>query len=174
VKEAPSDPLHPSHRQRTLAGMDLAEVDLMKGDADAAVELAEKEMLAPDGDHGRAQYILARVDLMHGEAEKAQEGFQATLKLSKDPRTLAWTHIYLGRLYDTMLPPDRSRAVAEYKTALQVRDSQPDTKSAAEAGVAKPFALPNRPAQAAPKPADDDKDFDPTGKKEKEQYKPPQ
>ncbi len=174
VKEAPSDPLHPSHRQRTLAGMDLAELDLMKGDADAAVELAENEMLAPAGDHGRAQYILARVDLMHGDAEKAQEGFQATLKLSKDPRTLAWTHIYLGRLYDTMLPPDRSRAIAEYKTALQVRDSQPDTKSAAEAGVAKPFALPRRPAQAAPKPADDDKDFDPTGKKEKEQYKPPQ
>ena len=111
---------------------------------------------------------------MHGEAEKAQEGFQATLKLSKDPRTLAWSHIYLGRLYDMMIPPDRNRAVAEYKTALQVRDSLPDTKIAAEAGVAKPFSPPNRAGQAVQKPSDDDdKDFDPTGKKEKEQYTPP-
>jgi hypothetical protein len=174
VKEVPSDPLHPSPRPHTVQGMDLAELDLMKGDDDGAAQLADKEMLAPDGDHGRAQYVLARIDLMHGDAEKAQEGFQATLKLSKDPRTLAWSHIYLGRLYDMMLPPDRNRAISEYKTALQVRDSRPDTKLAAEAGVAKPFAPPQRPAQATPKPSDDDKDFDPTGKKEKEQYKPPQ
>jgi len=73
-----------------------------------------------------------------------------------------------------MLPPDRNRAIAEYKTALEVRDSRPDTKLAAESGVAKPFAPPQRPGQVTPKPSDDDKDFDPTGKKEKEQYKPPQ
>lgn len=174
VKEVPSDPLHPSPRPHTVQGMDLAELDLMKGDDDGAAQLADKEMLAPDGDHGRAQYVLARIDLMHGDAEKAQEGFQATLKLSKDPRTLAWSHIYLGRLYDMMLPPDRNRAIAEYKTALQVRDSRLDTKLAAEAGVATPFAPPQRPGQVTPKPSDDDKDFDPTGKKEKEQYKPPQ
>jgi hypothetical protein len=173
VKEAPSDPLHPSPRPRALTGLDLAETDLMKGDTDAAADLANKEMLTPSGDHGRAQYILARIDLMHGQAEKAQEGFESTLKLSKDPRTLAWSHIYLGRLYDTMVPPDRDRAVAEYKTALEVRDSRPDTKMAAEAGVAKPFAPPRRASQP-PQPADDDKDFDPTGKKEKEAYKPPQ
>jgi tetratricopeptide (TPR) repeat protein len=174
VKEVPSDPLHPSHQQRTLAAMDLAEFDLMKGDADSAATLAEKEMVAPSGDHGHAQYILARIDLMHGEPEKAQEGFESTLRLSKDPRTLAWSHIYLGRLYDMMSPPDRNRAIAEYKTALQVRDSRPDTKIAADAGIARPFAPPTKPAQTGPKPADDEKDFDPTGKKEKEQYKPPQ
>jgi len=175
VKEVPSDPLHPSQRPRTLEGMDIAELDLMKGDTDTAAALANKEMTALKGDHGRAQYILARIDLMHGEAEKAQEGFQATLKLSKDPRTLAWSHIYLGRLYDTMLPPDRDRAIAEYKTALEVRDSRPDTKQAAEAGVAQPFVPPQRPGQTTQQPPqDDDKDFDPTGKKEKEAYKPPQ
>jgi len=172
VKVAPADPLRPATRPHALAGMDLAEVALMKGDTGAAADMANKEMLSPSGDHGRAQYILARIDLMHGDAEKAQEGFQATLKLSKDPRTLAWSHIYLGRLYDTMIPPDRDRAIAEYKIALAVRDSRPDTKIAAEAGVAKPFAAPQRAGQ--PPPADDDKDFDPTGKKAKEAYKPPQ
>jgi hypothetical protein len=44
----------------------------------------------------------------------------------------------------------------------------PDTKQAAESGLAKPFLLPQRP-----KPADDDQPFDPTGKAEKEAYKPP-
>jgi len=174
VKEVPSDPLRPSPRQRTLQGMDLAEADLMKGDVDIAADLADKEMLAPAGDHGRAQYILACIDLMHGDPEKAQEGFQLALKLSKDPRTLAWSHIFLGRLYDIMMPPDRNRAIAEYKIALEVRDSKPDTKLAAEAGIAKPYVPPNKPAQASQKPADDEKDFDPTGKKEKEAYKPPQ
>jgi hypothetical protein len=174
VKEVPSDPLHPSARPHAIVGLDLAEMDLMKGDTDAAANLAGKEMLSPSGDHGRAQYVLARIDLMHGDAEKAQEGFQLTLKLSKDPRTLAWSHIYLGRLYDTMVPPDRSRAIAEYKTALEVRDSRPDTRTAADAGIAKPFAAPQRAVQnPPPPPANDDKDFDPTGKKEKEQYTPP-
>jgi len=175
VKEAPSDPLRPSQRPRTLEGIDLAELDLMKGDTDAAAVLADKEMSAPKGDHGGAQYILARIELMHGEPEKAQEGFQATLKLSKDPRTLAWSHIYLGRLYDMMNPPDRDRAIAEYKTALEVRDSRPDTRQAAEAGVAKPFVPPQHAGQATQQPSqDDDKDFDPTGKSEKDAYKPPQ
>jgi hypothetical protein len=58
--------------------------------------------------------------------------------------------------------------VAEYKAALTVRDSRPDTKQAAENGIAKPFALPQRARRT-----DDDKDFDPTGKAEKEAYKPP-
>jgi tetratricopeptide (TPR) repeat protein len=168
VKEAPADPLRSAFKPRKIEGMDLAELDLMKGDADGAADLAEKAMADPKGDHGRARYMLARLDLMHGDPEAALKGFEETLALSKDPRTLAWAHIYMGRLYDSENPPERDKAVAEYKTALEVRDSKPDTKAAAEAGVKKPFAMPMR---AKPK-ADDDADFDPTGKKEKEAYKP--
>ena len=106
---------------------------------------------------------------MEGDPDKATQGFHQTLALSKDPRTMAWSHIYLGRLYDTMNPPDRVKAVAEYNAALTVRDGRPDTREAAESGIAKPFALPQRA-----KPADeDDTNFDPTGKAEKEAYKPP-
>jgi hypothetical protein len=171
VKQAPADPLRPAVRQpRVLSGMGLAELDLMKGDTDAAADLADKAIADPHGDHGRAQYVLARIDLMHGDADKAMNGFEATLALSKDPRTLAWSHIYLGRLYDTMDPPAREKAIAEYKTALAVRDSRPDTKQAAESGIAKPFALPQR-AQRSQQPAAEE-EFDPTGKKEKENYKP--
>jgi hypothetical protein len=169
LKEAPSDPLHPHAQPRTLDGMDLAELDLMKGDSGAAADLAEKALTDPAADHGRATYVLARIDLMEGDPDKATRGFQKTLQLSKDPRTMAWSHIYLGRLYDTQDPPARPKAIAEYEAALAVRDSRPDTKKAADEGIAKPFALPQRA-----KPADDDdKDFDPTGKAEKEAYKPP-
>jgi hypothetical protein len=168
VKTVPADPLRPAQQPRKIEGMDLAELDLMKGDGGDAADLSEKALADPGGDHARATYVLARIDLMEGDPEKATEGFRQTLTLSKDPRTLAWSHIYLGRLYDSMNPPDRVKAVAEYKAALTVRDSLADTKQAAESGIAKPFALPQR---AAPK--DDEKDFDPTGKAEKQAYKPP-
>jgi hypothetical protein len=166
-----SDPMRPVPQPRKLEGMDLAEIDLMTGKAGDAADLAAAALADPTGDHGRATYVLARIDLMEGDPEKASAGFEHTLTLSKDPRTMAWSHIYLGRLYDTQDPPDRQRAVAEYKAALTVRDSMPDTRAAAESGVAKPFALPQR-ANTKPGP-DDDKDFDPTGKAQKDAYKPP-
>ncbi len=171
AKTAPSDPLRAAPRPRKIEGMDLAELDLMKGNLGDAADLAEAAMQDPKGDHGRARYVLARIDLMHGDPENASKGFTETLALTKDPRTLAWSHIYLGRLYDIQSPPARDKALAEYKIALAVRDSRPDTKRAAESGLKTPFALPLR-ANPTPPPADDDKSFDPTGKAEKENYKP--
>ena len=168
AKTVPADPLRPNTAPRRIEGMDLAELDLMQGKPDEAADIAEKTLADPKADHARARYVLARIDLMQGDPEKAITGFQQTLSLSKDPRTMAWSHIYLGRLYDSMMPPDRTRAIAEYQAAESVRDSQPDTKKAAESGLAKPFALPQR----APQPSTDD--FDPTGKSEKDSYKPPQ
>lgn len=175
VKEVSPDPLRPAQQPHRMEGMELAEMDLMKGDSDAAADLAEKALADPGGDHADATYLLARIDLMQGDPEKASHGFRQTLLLSKDPRTLAWSHIYLGRLYDTMNPPDRTKAVSEYRAALTVRDGQPDTRQAAESGIAAPFALPQRAQAAAEDKAagEDDKDFDPTGKAEKEAYRPP-
>jgi len=171
AKTVPADPLRPNTTPRKIEGMDLAELDLMQGKVDDAGDLAEKALADPKGDHARAQYVLARIDLMQGNAEEARQGFEQTLALSKDPRTKAWSHIYLGRLYDTQRVPDREKAVAEYQAALTVRDSLPDTKKAAENGLAKPFALPQRAVKPVSK--DDDKDFDPTGKAEKDSYQPP-
>ena len=167
VKSVPPDPLRPETKPHKIEGMELAELDLMKGDSGDAADLAEKALADPRGDHADAIYLLARIDLMEGDPDKASQEFQKTLTLSKDPRTLAWSHIYLGRLYDTMQPPEREKAIAEYKEALRMRDARPDTKAAAESGVAKPFMLPQRD-----KPADDDQPFDPTGKAEKDAYKP--
>lgn len=170
VKEAPADPLRPAVRPQKMQGLELAELDLAKGNTADAADLAEKALGDPKADHGQAQYVLARVELMHGNADEAKTGFEKTLTLSKDPRTVAWSHIYLGRLYDTMATPDRQHAVAEYRAALESRDGRPDTRKAAEAGLKQPFALPRREG-SEPK-EDPDGKFDPTGKAEKDAYRP--
>ena len=76
----------------------------------------------------------------------------------------------------TVVRPQRDKAVAEYRAALASRDSQPDTKAAAEAGIKQPFVLPQHTAsptgQQTPVPADDDAPLDPTGKAEKDSYRP--
>jgi hypothetical protein len=172
VKEAPTDPLRPASAPRKLAGLDLAELDLMQGNLPAAADLAEAALTAPGADAGRAKYILARIDLMQKRPDDAILGFEAALQLSKDPRTLAWSHIYLGRLYDTEATPERDKAIAEYQAALAARDGRPDTKAAAESGVAHPFQLPQRAQPAPIQKQNDDSDFDPTGKAEKDSYKP--
>lgn len=171
VPDTGRDPLGRPVASRAHApeGMDLAEAALMKGDLPGAADLADKAMKDPAGDHGRAQYVLARINLMEGDPEKAIEGFQTTLKISHDPRTVAWSHIYLGRLYDNSNPPDRAHAVTEYEAALAARDVRPDTKLAAENGIKQPFALPRRERA---KPTDESQDFDPTGKAQKDAYQP--
>ncbi len=170
AKTGSTDVLRGSPRQpRTLNDLDRAEMALMKGDRGTAEDLAKKTMADPKGDHGRARYVLSRISLMDGEPQEAFDGFTETLALSKDPRTLAWSHIYLGRLYDSARPPEREKALAEYKAGLAMRDAKPDTRLAAEKGIKAPFAIPQR--AGAPKPVKDE-DLDPTGKAEKEAYRP--
>jgi tetratricopeptide (TPR) repeat protein len=145
---------------------------LFKGDKDGASEIAEKVLASPTGDHARANYLIARINLLDQQPDDAVAHFHAALETSRDPRTLAWCHIYLGRLYDMQQTPDRKKAVAEYKLALNLRDDRPDTKAAAEAGIRAPFTPPKR--EAMPDPDDNDNTpIDPTGKAEKDAYKPP-
>ncbi|RSL17723.1 hypothetical protein EDE15_3266 [Edaphobacter aggregans] len=166
LPEGTHDFVHRAPRQ--LSGMDLAEKKLIGGDVEGAGELAKATLASPDGDHARAYYMQARIDLMQRQPAAAIDNFEQTLKTSKDPRTLAWSHIYLGRLYDVV--PDRQKAVAEYRAALTVRDGQPDTKAAAEKGLKEPFAAPGMQQAAEP---DDDAPIDPSGKAEKDSYRPP-
>ncbi len=152
-----------------LTGLQLAESKIFKGDLAGASEIANQALANPHGDHAQAHYVLARVNLMQSQPGAAIGDFQQVLTTSKDPRTLAWSHIYLGRLYD--VNQERPKALAEYQAALSARDSQPDTKAAAEAGLKKPFSAPKVQHQV---PDDsDDAPLDPSGKAEKEAYRPP-
>jgi tetratricopeptide (TPR) repeat protein len=152
-----------------LTGLQLAEEKIYKGDLAGASEIANKSLADPNGDHAQAHYVLARVNLMQRQPGAAIGDFQEVLDSSKNPRTLAWSHIYLGRLYD--IKDDRKKAIAEYQAALTVRDAQPDTKAAAEKGLKEPFTAPKIEHED---PADaDDAPVDPSGKAEKDAYRPP-
>ena len=142
-KEADGDVLERS-KPRKLTGLDLAEAKLSTGDVATASAMA-RQALAVKGDSleavansARADFILARVAMMTRDPEGAIDGFQKTLASSKEPRLLAWSHIYLGRMLD--LDCKRDEAVSEYKEALGARDGQQDTRLAAERGVKTSYA----------------------------------
>ena len=154
-KQADEDVLQHS-KPRVLAGLDLAEAKLSQGDIATASAMAKKvlasetDTLASVADAARAHFILARADLMSihpGESQddaertigEAEAQFQKTLATSKEPRLLAWSHIYLGRMLD--LDCKRDAAVTEYQQALAVRDGQQDTRLAAERGVKTAYAV---------------------------------
>ena len=166
---------------RPVTGLDLAELKLMKGDVDGAGEIADAALKA-DPANAEAHFVLGRMDLIQGNPEEAMDHLTQTVKLSHDPRTIAWAHIYMGRMYDIARDPDnpdavhpqRDKAIAEYKAALATRDSLPDTRDAAEKGLKQPFTAPKRVAASSDEPASKspEQELDPTGKAEKESYRP--
>jgi tetratricopeptide (TPR) repeat protein len=130
---------------RKLTGLDLAEARLSNGDVATASALARQALaehsdsLQAVADSARANFILARAAILTGHPEDAINDFQRTLATSKEPRLLAWSHIYLGRMLD--LDCKRDQAVSEYQAALQARDGQQDTRLAAERGVKAAYAV---------------------------------
>jgi tetratricopeptide (TPR) repeat protein len=143
-KEADGDVLTRS-KPRKLTGLDLAEARLAAGDVATASAMARQvltvhaDTLESMADSARANFILARAAILSGHVEQAIDGFQKTLATSKEPRLLAWSHIYLGRMLD--LDCKRDEALAEYQLALANRDGQQDTRIAAERGVKTAYAV---------------------------------
>lgn len=143
-KQADSDVLTRS-KPRVLSGLDLAESKLQQGDyatasAMAHTALADRsDTLDSVAQEARANFILARVAIASGHPDEAVDDFQKTIATSKDPRLLAWSHIYLGRILD--LDCKRDQAVSEYHAALAVRDGQQDTRIAAERGTKTAYAV---------------------------------
>ena len=135
---------HPKRAE--LSGLDLAEARLQAGDSASAAKLAEQALAMPSAspsstnDKARAYFVLARVEILKGNPGQAIEDFQKTIAMGKEPRLLAWSHIYLGRMLD--LDCKRDEAVAEYQQALAVRDGQQDTRLAGERGVRHAYAIP--------------------------------
>jgi hypothetical protein len=120
--------------------LDAAEESLAAGDAKSAQEIAETAISSGAGDQGRAAFILARASSMQGHMQDAIDNFQKTLQLASDPRMLAWSHIYLARIFD--IREDREDALKHYNAALNTGDKAPDTLAAAERGLQKPYEPP--------------------------------
>ena len=163
-KEADAEVLGRS-KPRKLTGLDLAEARLSSGDVATASSLARQALvvradtLESVAEGARANFILARAAILTGHPEDAIDGFQKTLATSKEPRLLAWSHIYLGRMLD--LDCKRDQAVAEYAAALAARDGQQDTRLAAERGVKTAYAV---KGHSCDEDADDDAPGDSAGK----------
>ena len=127
-------------RPQQTALLDLAEEKLAAQDAAAASNLAQQALADRNEDPARALFILARAAAAKGDMPGAQAYFERTLDLAREPRVVAWSHIYLGRIFD--IREEREAAVAQYRAALAAGDIAPDTKTAAERGLAQPYARP--------------------------------
>ena len=69
--------------------------------------------------------------------EEARTSFEQAAATVHDPHMLAWSHIYLGRIYD--IQQERGRAVEHYQAALAAGDPAAETKEAAEKGLSAPY-----------------------------------
>ncbi len=148
-------------------GLMLAEKKLLEGDLDGAEALADRSLADPHQDHGDAMFVKARVHLLQSDPQDSFDEFQDVVHTAHTPHTLAWAHIYLGRLYDAKQPTERQHALTEYHAALSVPGLTPDARSAAETGLKLPYAVPKIVREQ-----EQEEPLDPTGKKEKENYKP--
>jgi len=119
--------------------IDQAEKALASGNPAGALQLAQ-EALAANEDPGRCYFVLARAASLSGDMQEAKADFEKTAAAAKDPRTVAWSHIYLGRILD--LQDEREAAIEQYKAALSISEISPDTRAAAEKGLQSPYEPP--------------------------------
>lgn len=120
-----------------------AEKRLAAGDAKGAQELAQEAIDRKIGDQGRALFILAQVAVANKNRDGAVENFQKAIQASKDPKVVAWSHVYLGRILD--MKEDRTGAMNEYRAALTAGSDLPEVKAAAEHGLQQAYEPPAKP-----------------------------
>jgi tetratricopeptide (TPR) repeat protein len=120
-----------------------AEKRLAAGDAKGAQELAQQALDRKIGDEGRALFILAQVAVANKNREGAAENFQKAIQATRDPKVLAWSHVYLGRIMD--MKEQRDAALNEYRAALTVGADLPEVKAAAERGLQQAYEPPVKP-----------------------------
>jgi hypothetical protein len=119
-----------------------AERRLSAGDPETAQKLAQQALDEEQEDPGRALFILAQAATMKADMEGAKTYFERALQMAHEPKVVAWSHIYLGRIFD--LKDEREVAVDHYRAALNAAGgSIPEAKSAAERGLQQPYEPPS-------------------------------
>lgn len=122
--------------------------DLEQKDGASAAATFER-ILAKYPNDPRAMYGLAIASVVSGDGDRARDLFERITSSANadasaapiDPRILAWSHVYLGRIYD--LQDQRDLAVGEYRAALAVDDGPADARAAAQGGVDAAYKLPS-------------------------------
>jgi hypothetical protein len=118
-----------------------AERRLAAGDRETAQKLAQQALDEQEEDSGRALFILAEVATANRDMEGARTYFERALQTAHEPKVIAWSHIYLGRIFD--LKEDRLAAVDQYRAALSAANGGlPEAKLAAQRGLEQPYEPP--------------------------------
>jgi hypothetical protein len=114
-----------------------------------AAEIAFRRVLTKYPEQIRAWYGLGLVAMMDRDGPRAKQVFgRLTVgehAATQDPMVLAWSHVYLGRVYDAA--GEQERAKGEYQAALDVQGGPEQARQAAQKGLAdvaneKPVARP--------------------------------
>ncbi|MGO9404298.1 MAG: hypothetical protein ACLPVW_12620 [Terriglobales bacterium] len=117
-----------------------AERRLAAGDPETAQKLAQQALDQQEEDAGRALFILAEVATANRDMEGARKYFEQALQAAHEPKVIAWSHIYLGRIFD--LKEDRFAALDQYREALNSAATIPEAKLAAQKGLDQPYEPP--------------------------------
>lgn len=102
-----------------------------------AAESSFRKVLAKYPDQTRAWYGLGLVALMDHNGPRAKEVFGRLTAgehaANDDPMVLAWSHVYLARIYDDEGQTDQARV--EYQQALAVAGGPDQARQAAQKGL---------------------------------------
>src|SRR6266852_5097656 len=103
-----------------------------------AAESSFQKVLTKYPDQARAWYGMGLVALLDHDAARAKQVFGRLTTgehaATADPMVLAWSHIYLARIFDDEGKPDVAKA--EYQSALAVEGGPDQAKLAAQKGLA--------------------------------------
>jgi tetratricopeptide (TPR) repeat protein len=118
-----------------------AERRLAAGDPETAQKLAQQALDEQEEDSGHALFILAEVATANRDMDGARKYFEQALQTAHEPKVIAWSHIYLGRIFD--LREDRFAALDQYRAALDAAGGAvPEAKLAARRGLEQPYEPP--------------------------------
>ncbi len=126
----------------TAEGLDAAEARLAAGDSAGAQKLALQSIKEKRGDQAWALFILAKAALLGKESPEkrvaiAKEYFQRAIEVGQNPRIVAWSHVYLGRILD--MEEEREEALKHYNAALNSGFDGEKMKAAAQSGIKEPY-----------------------------------
>lgn len=141
-----SKPVDPVEQELRQGRQEIAERN-----SDAAAQ-SFRRVLAAHPEDMRATYGLAIASALLGDPDTARQLFSKVIAASQDPAAegearpdpanVAWSHVYLGRMYD--VEGNRKAAVTEYRAALGVKGAPASSLDAAQRGVKAAYHPPSQ------------------------------
>lgn len=138
-----------SETERLLAEGEALIADRKPDEADVTF----RAVLAKEPENPRALYGAGIAAALLRDVERAKGLFQQVIAGAAegryrpaDMRWLAWSHVYLGRIYD--VEGKRELALTEFRAALAIAEAPEDVRAAAQRGIEHGY----RPARPESKP----------------------